>query len=210
MGINNMKKALCKKGAFAVLGCLVLESSPLLAQSCPGDSIYTSVNGKIFNNAQPNSTTLGIVHLQSDVFGKMKCGIIGVPQPGSDNSLSEIKFYHTLSCDDDSAVAPDGTALHSGMTLDTRGVKTDGPWCTWNGDEVSPENPLLPGAIIPRAFSFTEKSTPIPGTGRGVFGGLPGTSPAGGEIIVKGTFSCYGSIDMKFTGHVLTCPPPQY
>jgi hypothetical protein len=57
------------------------------------------------------------------------------------------------------------------------------------------------GAPLPESFSFHEDSTPlsIPGvgsTGRGVFTGV-----TEGYISIDGTASCFGSIDMKFSGY---------
>jgi len=204
-----MKKNTVKTTIFAALGCLALESSPLLAGDCSENTISIGVEGKIFNNAQIGGSTLGSLSLKTDTFGKMKCGIIGVPAgaaPAEAGTIPEgIAFTHTISCDDNFEPYP-GIILHSGMTLNTTGTTEEGPYCTFDSRPPSDSNPLLPGAIVAQSFSFQEKSIPMPGSGRGVFGGPPGTSPAaGGEIIVTGTFSCYGTIDMKFEGRV--CMP---
>ena len=133
-----MKKHTLKTAVFASLSSLALASTPLMAEPEPGcsdDLMQVNVEGKIFNNAQPGGNTLGIVTMKTDLFGKMKCGIVGQLKPGQEQPPlgtipEEIDFFHTISCDDAIAPAPDGTVLHSGLTLDTTGTTEEGPYCT--------------------------------------------------------------------------------
>jgi hypothetical protein len=165
-------------------------SLPATAQNCTeGQEI--GISGKITNNAQDplqGFTTLGVVALKTDLFGKMKCGIIG--QQFGPVDPTKPSFIHTISCDDNIVPAPDGASfIHSQLTLQTNGTTDNFNACP-------------PGSPVTHSFSFHEDSSPwllLDGssTGRGIFTGVKE-----GQVSIDGNFSCFGSIDMEFSGYV--------
>lgn len=147
--------------------------------SCAGAEL--SVSGKIVNNAQPNTSvfgTLGVVAMKGD-FGKMKCGIVGIVNEYRQPPQLP-NFHHTISCDD-KVVLETGQVLHSQLTFDTNGNFTD---------------PFV------HPLPFVETSTPIAGTGRGVF-----TDAKSGELTITGVLDTVtGTIDMEFDGTICIDP----
>jgi hypothetical protein len=168
------------------LGIIALTSMNFaVAETCSAGTA-TSVSGKITNNAVGPGTTLGVVHL--NVGGdKMKCGIVG---NGTTSMDGQINFVHNVVCDDSIEVYNPNIGmtenLHSQITLNTTGFITEFAACSSDG------NPAF-GA----RFSFVESSTPIPGSGRGIFNNV-----SEGMLNIKGTANCQLAIDMKFGGYV--------
>ena len=174
-------------------GMMVLASiQPVMAQgdACEGKK-EVPVQGKIHNNAIGSGTTLGTVHLR--IGGKkkgtvLKCGLLGQNQA----ALGEegITFLHTFVCDDEVPVTA-MDKVHSQLTVYTTG----------EGDfEICPAS-FPPGSV---SGSFTEMSTPVPGSGRGVFQDLGADE---GVLHIDGTINCFGAIDMKFDGWVCLQQP---
>jgi len=154
---------------------------PVLAQEviCDDDEVLTPIAGKIFNNGVQPGTTLGTVHMKVD-RKKMKCGILG--QGAAING--SINFIHTIVCDDHEIFPLTGDTIHSQLTLNTTGSIND---------ESCPDG-FPEGSTF---GTFTEISSPIPGTGRGIFTGL---EP--GEINIEGSINCLFAIDMSFSGDI--------
>lgn len=166
------------------VGLVMLSTLPILAAaevSCEADEVLTPVSGKILNNAVQPGTTLGTVALALGAKTKLKCGILGSGGAGPDGSIN---FVHTFVCDDQVTVAP-GLAVHSQLTLNTSGTASA---------QACNTQYFPPGSTT---GTFSETSTPIAGTGRGVFTGVER-----GEIHVDGTINCLFAIDMKFSGSV--------
>lgn len=192
-----MRKTFLRQTALASFTALALggASSQLMAEECAGT--LAQVKGKIFNNGQAGGgfSTLGVVALDGDdPIGKMKCGIVGEARAadggdiGPDGQPLPLLFNHTISCDDKGNLYPGGPATHSQLTFKTKGTFTDVPHFCLGLDG----NPT--GAI---SAPFIESSTPIPGSGRGVF-----TSATGGLLTIEGTINCVGTIDMNFSGDI--------
>ena len=131
------------------------------------------VKGKIVNNLHTPAAfhTMGVA---SVVFGteKLKCALLGTPQvapPGS-----SVAFVHTISCDDvtsDPNIPVPGP-VHSKLQFNTVGTVNE------------------------QTGSFTETSTPIPGTGTGIFRGVTDQ----GLLSITGQIYPTGAIDMNFSG----------
>jgi len=200
---NQMWKKLaivCAAGTF-VLGSI----QPVSGQGICGEGtgrILTPVRGKIFNNAQLTGNTLGTAHV---LLGsrqnrmKMKCGLLGEnlwpdpSQPLPDVCEGEpICFQHTFVCDDQTQVGPDPETdtTHSQLTVITRGDVVDVSSCP----DYAPFQEIV---------SFSEISTPVSGSGRGLFYGA-----GEGSLDIDGTFNCFGAIDMEFIGEVCLLPLP--
>lgn len=184
----------CKQKLMIGVGTALFGLLPNLAPaavSCPAGELQVPVSGKILNNAVQPGTTLGTVHLTLGADKKtatsLKCGILGSGGVGPDGSIN---FVHTFVCDDQVSLAP-GLAVHSQLSLNTSGTANA---------QACPAGYFPPGAT---SGGFTETSTPIPGTGRGIF-----TNVTAGEINVDGTINCAFAIDMKFSGAVCL-PIPQ-
>jgi len=166
-----------KKISIAVVVGVV--SAGLAGQVSASECV--TAKGKITNNAQPDGSTLGVVALRLD-DEKLRCGIVGLPQPVT----SSYNFKHTIVCDDK---ASDDEA-QAQITFNTRfasmpvfiGLCPDG-------------SPAGPGSY---AFSFEEISTPIPATARGAFQGATDEK----NIVITGDFNCSGGINMKFEGEI--------
>ena len=155
---------------------------PLIAQAvtCNDDEELTRVKGKIFNNAIQPGTTLGTARIK--IGGKkMKCGIMGQGAVGNDGSIN---FVHTLVCNDKIIFPQTGDIIHSQVTLNTTGFANF---------QACPDG-FPPGSAV---GTFQELSTPIPGTGRGLFAGVER-----GEIHINGTINCLAAIDMKLSGAI--------
>lgn len=150
------------------------------AVTCNDDEKLTRVKGKIFNNAIRPGTTLGMARIKID-GKKMRCGIMGQGAIGSDGSIN---FVHTLVCNDKVIFPQTGDIIHSQITLNTTGFANF---------QACP-NGFPPGSAV---GTFEETSTPIPGTGRGVF-----TNVERGEIHIHGTINCLAAIDMKLSGSI--------
>ncbi|WP_207063515.1 hypothetical protein [Motiliproteus sp. SC1-56] len=163
-------------GAALVLGLatMPLNAAPL---QCGEDEHLTRAKGKILTNAVDPGTTLGTVHLILEKR-RLKCGILG--QGGAANGTAN--FIHTLVCDDAFESPLTGDVIHSQISLATSGV-TNFQTCP----------PGFPPSSA--TGTFTETSTPIPGTGRGIFEGL-----ATGNLEIEGTLNCLFSLDMEFEG----------
>ena len=161
---------------------------------CAPGELPVAVKGNIFNNGQVDSplSTLGVVALRGDYpIGKMKCGIAGLPAAPTDPAFP-LAFTHVISCDDQLTLPiPGNPVVHSQLSFNTKGYfHQDFTFC--NGQDAS--------AGI--SSSFTEYSTPRAGEGRGVF-----TTATGGQLVINGSISCFGTIDMKFEGEVCLAPP---
>lgn len=179
--------------------CLALcAAGPLMAQEpkgCTGDELAVEVNGKILNNGQAMDSafsTLGVVALKGDYpVGKMRCGIVGMPATPTNPNLP-LAFTHSISCDDAIELPiPGNPVVHSQLAFNTQGYfHEDFAYC--NGVDAS--------AGI--SSSFTEFSELRAGEGRGVF-----ATATGGLLTIQGTISCFGTIDMKFSGEVCLAPP---
>jgi hypothetical protein len=133
------------------------------------------VKGKIVNNLHTpvDFHTMGVA---SVVFGDvkpipLKCALLGqpVPPPNPEDPTS-VAFVHTISCDD--AIATLQGPIHSKLQFNTVGTVN-----------------LATG-------SFTETSTPIPGTGTGQFLNVNNQ----GSLIITGQIYPTGAIDMKVSG----------
>lgn len=147
----------------------------------------TPVKGEILNNAVMPGTTLGTVHLRlGDKQNglKMKCGLLGQDQSGIGDP--GITFLHTFVCDDEVPVTAKDS-IHSQLTVYTTG---EGYFMT------CPSPPFPPGGV---SGSFEEMSTPVPGTGRGLFQDLEADE---GLLVINGTINCLFAIDMEFEGWV--------
>ena len=183
-----------KMGLVSVAVAALCGPGQLLAQGCAEEELQVAVYGKIFNNAQAGGAfgTLGVVALRGDYpVGKMKCGIVGVAATPTNPQLP-LAFTHTISCDDKVELPiPGNPVVHSQIAFDTQGYfHDDFAYC--NGTDPS-------GGI---STSFTEFSTPRAGEGRGVF-----TTATGGQLVIEGTISCFGTIDMTFTGDICMTQP---
>jgi len=131
-----------------------------------------SVKGKITNNfSLPTAFhTLGVAAVVFGANTKLKCALEGTPAVPPDNTPGSVAFTHTISCDD--AIGSAYGPVHSRLQLNTIGtVNQDG--------------------------SFVETSTPIEGTGTGLFGGI---KTDGSVLNIEGQIFPSGAIDMKFTG----------
>jgi hypothetical protein len=176
-----------KPFAIASTALLVFGTSIALAADEPKECQGTlvPVKGKIFNNALGPGDTLGVVALDLDTAPKktkIKCGLHGIayfgdPDPG--NPLSTLpRFTHRMVCDDSVAIPGTSLTIHSQAILDTHFIEyVPGEYC--GGSQF--------------AFSFKEISHGQ--SGRGIF-----ASNGGGTIVIEGTLSCSGAIDMKFSG----------
>ena len=133
------------------------------------------VKGKIVNNIFPAEAgffTMGVaaVSLGGDV--KLKCALLGQPvPPPNPQDPTSVAFVHTISCDD--AIATLQGPIHSKLQFNTVGT------------------------VNPVTGSFTETSTPIPGTGTGQFLNVNNQ----GSLIIQGQiYPGTGAIDMTFSG----------
>jgi len=192
-----MKHTITKKIARTIVGAsLLLGSAAYAEELCQDGGQAVPISGKITNNGQTPGqgfSTLGVVALQigknPNVLARMKCGIIGVDAATEEEPFA---FTHTLSCDDSVPVDLSYYGLgiqeaHSQLTLDTHG-------------DISFEDSCapLPGNLL----SFIEYSSPsADDSGRGMFTGV-----TEGDITIKGTVNCLGSIDMKFNGYLCLNP----
>ncbi len=140
-----------------------------------------NTHGKITNNAQADSSSLGVAALKigSDKF---ECAVSGIPQamvPEGPN------FRHTLVCDDHvSAEEP-----QSQITLNS--FFTAPPSPTGTCPAGNPFGPV--------SFSFEELSIPDPATARGLFVGI---DPARSAVKISGNYNCNGGITMKLKGAI--------
>jgi len=171
-----------RKTLFAAGLICAATLQPLVAQAvnCNDDEELTPVRGKIFNNAVQPGTTLGTARIRIGE-DRMKCGVLGQGAVGNDGSIN---FVHTLVCNDKVIFPLTGNIIHSQITLNTTGFANF---------QACPEG-FPPGSAV---GTFQETSTPMPGTGRGVF-----TNVERGEIHIDGAINCLASIDMKFTGAI--------
>jgi hypothetical protein len=105
--------------------------------------------------------------------------------PADNNTFN---FVDSLVCDDSIAVTDPQTGktdnVHSQVVLHTSGRSFF--------HACIPDKPQA-GVY----GTFTEKATPAPGWGRGIFQGV-----TVGEIIIEGTINCQFAMDMKFRGEV--------
>lgn len=138
-------------------------------------------SGKITNNAQQGGNTQGVVALNLD-RQKLKCALIGVAQPETDNGPN---FLHTLVCDD--KALPD--EAQSQLTLKTWFASA--PVITGYCEGENPFGPV--------SFSFEEISIPDPITARGDFIGVTDNDSL---ISITGDYNCEGGITMKFDGQL--------
>lgn len=138
-----------------------------------------TAKGKITNNGQPDGSTLGSIALNLGQE-KLKCGIVGVPQPPP--YPQNPNFKHTVVCDNKAA----SDVAQAQVTFNTSFLSAP--------TNVVPCIAGSPGG--PVSFSFEEISTPDPATARGAFQGVTGE----GSIIITGDFNCDGGIVMKFDG----------
>ncbi len=151
------------------------------ANSCPAGTSATLVSGKILNQMINPGSTLGIVHLQVGEKTKVKCGIVGSGNLGSDGTIN---FVHSLVCDDSISVTNPATGrtenVHSYVILNTTGT--------------SALQACVPGNLEAGFYgSFREFSVPV--SGGGMFRGAQG-----GRIVIDGTVNCARALDMKFRG----------
>lgn len=163
-----------------------------LVNAATAQETCVPVAGTIVNNfaAPDGSVTLGVVSLK---YGpqkglparNLKCALSGQATDGPE----EINFIHSISCDDAiSMPAGDGSGavpVHSSIVLFTTG---------------STANPQTPTQL----FTFTERSTPIPDTARGLFFGATPSSfiEVTGAVYKSPVDGVPGSIDMKFSGQI--------
>ncbi len=188
-----------RKAATYFVTCILSTAIATTASANCTSGSPVPIRGKIYNNLQPSGAfnTLGVVHLILAANNKMNCGFVGEPaSPSIPPQFGGIAFTHTVSCDDivDVFIPPFGNLMaHSQLTLDTDGTVSV-QFC--NG--VDATNGVF--------GSFEETSTPktIMGnsTGRGLFTGV-----TEGEITIKGTLNCIGSVDMKFSGYLCLQQP---
>jgi len=173
--------------AIGSTALLVFGTSIVLAADEPKECQGTlvPVQGKIFNNALGPGDTLGVVTLNlatAPKATKIKCGLHGIAyfgEPDPANPLSTLpRFTHRMVCDDTVAIPGTSLTVHSQAILDTHFI-----------DYI----PVQDCGGSQFAFSFQEIS--YPQSGRGIF-----AAGGGGTIVIEGTFSCSGAIDMEFSG----------
>lgn len=170
--------------ASVAIGAL-FGSTQLMAEVC------IPVKGKILNSSHNPAlggvyvedlgktiggvSTIGVVALNGgNPIGKLKCALVGVATGEGAGGLPD--FTHTISCDDN--VDDDSGIVHSQLTFLTTGYIT--------------------GSDGADTIFFTEESTPVSGSGKGVFDGT-----TGGVLTIEGTINVVTkSIDMKFTGEL--------
>jgi hypothetical protein len=147
-----------------------------VAQAQPLPTGCYPVKGKIVNNIH-TPTPLHTMGVAAVVFGadtKLKCALEGTPAvPPNPQDPGSVAFVHTISCDDtiNSPLGP----VHSKLQFNTQGTVN-----------------------LATGF-FTETSTPIPGSGTGLFQGV---TVDGSYLSIEGRIFPSGAIDMNFTGQV--------
>jgi hypothetical protein len=131
------------------------------------------VKGKIVNNLHTPVAfhTMGVASVAFGSDVKLKCALLGQPvPPPNPQDPTSVAFVHTISCDD--AIATLQGPIHSKLQFNTVGT------------------------VNPATGSFTETSTPIPGTGTGQFLNVNDQ----GSLIITGQIYPTGAIDMQFSG----------
>jgi hypothetical protein len=196
-----MIKIALKTAALVPLAYLGFGTAISYADDCTS-GYPVQVSGKISNNGQAGGAfpTLGVVAMKVEGIGKMRCGIVSEDVPtdeGNPLPPGVLAFTHTISCDDEVNVPGTSEIVHSQLTLSTVGSISNVGVC--------PPNYSLEG---PFSFDFQEHSEPKNtawgmSSGRGIFTGV-----TEGGIDIVGDASCFGTIDMKFDGHVCMQPTP--
>jgi hypothetical protein len=154
------------KNGFVIVAVAGLFSGSAYAQSC------VPVKGKIVNNLHTPAAfhTMGVANIAFDNGIKLKCALVGTPVvPPNPQDPTSVAFIHKISCEDEIS-SPLGP-IHSKLQFNTVGT------------------------VNPATGSFTEISTPIPGTGTGQLSWVQG-----GSITITGQIYPTGAIDMKFSG----------
>jgi hypothetical protein len=155
------------KNGVAVVALAGLFCGSAYAQPC------VQVRGKIVNNIIPTQAGFFTMGVASVVYAgniKLKCALLGQPLPPNSQDPAIVAFVHTISCDD-AIDYPQLGPVHSRLQFNSVG--------TQNAD-----------------FSFTETSTPIPGTGTGLFQGVTNE----GSLAITGQIYQTGAIDMTLSG----------
>jgi hypothetical protein len=155
------------KNGFVIVAVASLFSGSSYAACIP-------VKGKIVNNLDMPVAfhTMGVASVAFGSDVKLKCALLGQPvPPPNPQDPTSVAFVHTISCDD--AIATLQGPIHSKLQFNTVGT------------------------VNPATGSFTETSTPIPGTGTGQFLNVNNQ----GSLIIQGQiYPGTGAIDMTFSG----------